>query len=427
MRWIIVLIILLQTIYAFLLDNLKNKQRKKPLPQEVADIYDKERYQSFLHYEKDYDRMRLWKRVCLIGVDFLYLFSPILSYIDYHFSNVYMRSLLTLFIFILIKRVIEVIFDYYATFKIEEKYNKNRKTLSIFLKDVIIETLLDCLLTFVLYIPCLYILEHIVSWTHHFSFSYFDSFMMVLGFLILALILYLVLLGISYFYLRTQYTFTELEDSELRHKIEKLMENCPKKVKHIKVYNESKKSTGKNAFLLKILGYREFGIADNFLDDNSERELLAVLSHEIGHLKHKKNIFNYIKYFLLLIFIIFLIYFIPHGEICLTISQKILNSFHLSHMNYDVILTSLSFCLSPLSYIFSFYMNFVSRREEYEADDNAVKNGYGEDLIQTFKRLSSDELIDVYPADFIEFTSFDHPGMYHRIQHIEKEIFHRKP
>lgn len=33
--------------------------------------------------------------------------------------------------------------------------------------------------------------------------------------------------------------------------------------------------------------------------------------------------------------------------------------------------------------------------------------------------------IDLYPADFIEYTSYDHPGMYHRIKHIQEEIITR--
>lgn len=35
--------------------------------------------------------------------------------------------------------------------------------------------------------------------------------------------------------------------------------------------------------------------------------------------------------------------------------------------------------------------------------------------------------IDLYPADFIEYTSNDHPGMYHRIKHIQEEIIIKKP
>ena len=355
------------------------------------------------------------------------MFSPFLSYIDTLPLNVYTRFFVTVLSITLINRVVSVCFDYYATFKIEEKYGKNKKTKEVFMKDEVVETVLDLILSFILYIPCLYVLEHIERWTNHFSITYAQSLMLCSGLLGICLILYLIVLSISYMYLRIQYTFTELEDNELRHKIEELMKDCPKKVKHIKVYNESKKSTGKNAFLLKMLWHKEFGIADNFLDENSERELLAVLSHEIGHLKHKKNIFNYMKYIVLCILFIFVVYMIPHGELCIVLSERVLESFGLIHMNYDVIFTCLGVIISPIMYICSLYVNYVSRREEYEADDQAVHNGYGEELITTFKRISSDELIDVYPADFIEYTSYDHPGMYHRIKHIQEEIITRKP
>lgn len=35
--------------------------------------------------------------------------------------------------------------------------------------------------------------------------------------------------------------------------------------------------------------------------------------------------------------------------------------------------------------------------------------------------------IDLYPAYFIKYTSYDHPGMYHRIKHIQEEMRNRKP
>lgn len=427
MKWLIFIIIMIQTGYRFVLDDIKNKQRKKPLPIEVSDIYDKKRYESFLSYEKDYNHMKLCNRLFTVLVYVFYLFSPFLSYIDKLSLNVYTRFFVTVLSISLINRVVSVCFDYYATFKIEEKYGKNKKTKEVFIKDEVVETVLDFILSFILYIPCLYILEHIERWTNHFSITYTQSLMLCSGLLGICLILYLIVLSISYMYLRIQYTFTELEDNELRHKIEELMKDCPKKVKHIKVYNESKKSTGKNAFLLKMLWHKEFGIADNFLDENSEGELLAVLSHEIGHLKHKKNIFNYMKYIVLCILFILIVSMIPHGELCIVLSERVLESFGLIHMNYDVIFTCLGVMITPIMYICSLYVNYVSRREEYEADDQAVHNGYGEELITTFKRISSDELIDVYPADFIEYTSYDHPGMYHRIKHIQEEIIKRKP
>ena len=37
MKWLIFIIIMIQTGYRFILDGIKNKQRKKPLPIEVSE------------------------------------------------------------------------------------------------------------------------------------------------------------------------------------------------------------------------------------------------------------------------------------------------------------------------------------------------------------------------------------------------------
>lgn len=74
----------------------------------------------------------------------------------------------------------------------------------------------------------------------------------------------------------------------------------------------------------------------------------------------------------------------------------------------------------PILFMNKLYNHYVSRYEENEADAEAVKNGYGEDLIGTFKQLSSDELVEIYPHPIIEFIEHSHPGMYNRIKTIQK-------
>ena len=77
MKWLILIIIMIQIGYRVVLDSIKNRQRKKPLPIEVSDIYDKKRYDSFLSYEKDYDHMKLCNRLFTVLVYIFYLFSPL--------------------------------------------------------------------------------------------------------------------------------------------------------------------------------------------------------------------------------------------------------------------------------------------------------------------------------------------------------------
>ena len=83
-------------------------------------------------------------------------------------------------------------------------------------------------------------------------------------------------------------------------------------------------------------------------------------------------------------------------------------------MNIQII----TYMIAPFMFLFDVYHNAIIRSQEYEADKEAVKNGYGEALIATFKKMSSDELINVNPASIIEFLEYDHPGMYHRIKAI---------
>ena len=112
MKWLIFIIIMIQTGYRFILDSIKNKQRKKPLPIEVSDIYDKKRYESFLSYEKDYDHMKLCNRLFTVLVYVFYLFSPFLYYIDTLPLNVYTRFFVTVLSISLINRIVSVCFDY---------------------------------------------------------------------------------------------------------------------------------------------------------------------------------------------------------------------------------------------------------------------------------------------------------------------------
>jgi STE24 endopeptidase len=259
------------------------------------------------------------------------------------------------------------------------------------------------------------------SWTNQFNISFLKAFVLGLGILVGFGIVVMLVSILSIVILKKQYTFTPLEDGELKDQINELQKDSKKKVKKIYIYDESKKSTRKNAFLLRFLWIREFGIADNFIKGNSQRELLAVLSHEIGHLKHKKTIWNYLIYAFFVVMFIGIVYLISHGQLVISISNWVNQSFNLKLNNYYLLFAFYMNLYKPFDAVVSVYASNVTRLEEYEADREAVKNGYGDELILTFKRLSSDELINVNPSPLIEFLEYDHPGMYRRIKAILNE------
>lgn len=349
----------------------------------------------------------------------LYL-SGLYAHIERLTGNPYLIFFLTQAVFWIISTAVDVIDDYHDKFVIDERYGLNKQDKKRFVKDKALDILQELVLLCGLGTLIVFIGEHMDQWTNGFSVTLGKA---VLIALIIAAVIALFVVGVallSLWVMKRQYTFTPLPDGPLRERIIQLQASSKKKVRIINVYDESKKSTSKNAFLLRFLWHREFGIADNFLNENAEDELLGVLSHEIGHLKHKKNFLNYLSYAFLALLFVLAVMVIHRPGFVLCINTWIRDSFGITTNNYCLIITVYASILTPVGKAISIFRNYRSRQEEHEADREAIRNGYGEALIRTFKKLSSDELVNVNPHPLIEFLEYDHPGMYQRIKAIRE-------
>lgn len=420
-RLFILAAMVVQQIYNMVLHHVEDIQRKKPLPEEVADIYDAERYQTYLDYTADTKKLRNKFKAISIVIECILIFSPMYAYIErIAGKNPYGVFFITYGIIWLVGIIPDIWASYEVTFGVLEKYGINKKDKKEFAKDIVLEQALDLFLMVVIMLIIIYVGEHLATWTNNYTVGYFRSFIICASVALVLFLFICIAKVLSYAVLRKQYTFTPMEDGELKDKINALQEGSKKKVKDIYVYNESKKSTTKNAFLLKIFWHREFGIADNFINENAEDELLAVLSHEVGHLKHKKDIRNFISYGIIVIFALAAVCIIADPSICLTVQEWVRESFGITSANYYLYFIVYSYFVTPIMFIVGIFNSYKSKYEEYEADREAVKNGYGEELIKTFKTLSSDELVNVNPHPFIEFAEYSHPGMYRRIKAIKE-------
>ncbi len=420
-RVLIFLIALLDFVIQLVKTYLSDLQIKKPLPAEVADIYEPERYQEYLNYRMDNRKCGLFFTGISLPLMTLLIFSEIFNAIEkFAGHNPYYIFIITLLIFYGIEIFISIVEDYYDTFFIEEKYGLNKQSKKDFAKDTILDIAQSLLLLICFGLFITFVGERIPTWTKDFTISFWKA--LLLGVTIIFSLLCVVFAGalLSLLVLRLQYKFTPLPDGQLKDKIMALQESSKKKVKHLYVYDESKKTTSKNASLLRIFWYRAFFIADNFVNENSEDELLAVISHEIGHLKHKKNLLNYINYLQIVLLAAVIVSVISRPEIIFQVNKWIRASFNITVNNYLVWVAVISSMFTPIFDISEIFNNYRSRQEEHEADREAVKNGYGDALIATFKRMGSDELINVNPHPVIEFLDYDHPGMYQRIRAIKQ-------
>ena len=386
MKLFLTFFIFLDFCYQMILYKIVDDWRKKPLPIEVSDIYDEKRYQTFIQYKNDNRRLSLISKTLSLIIDLIIIYSNFFSIIEKLVGNhPYLLVIVTSMILLAINTITSYFIDYHRTFIIDEKYGKNKKDLKEFHKDFFLNLILETPLTLVVYSFVTFVCEMIGQYTDIYSISYTESFLLCIGILSIFMTIIVFFSFMSYFALKKQYTFTEMENNDLRRKIESMMDGCKKKVKKIQIYNESKKSTSKNAFLLKLLWIREFGIADNFMNENSENELLAVLAHEIGHLKHKKDKYDYFKYFIFILLGFLIIWIIPNNHIIKELNIMILTEFNLSYNNYYLSMIVVSLITSPFMIVLETILNTITRIQEYEADRNSVQMGYGNELIQTHR------------------------------------------
>ena len=426
-RVLIVLFGMFELGFLAVLMMLENRQRRKALPPEVSDIYDEKRYKKFLAYETDN------RRSCVISfaVNLLYLvffscsnlFQPIERAAN---QNPYLIFLLTYAVFGTIERMLDSANHYYDTFHIEEKYGLNKAGKRVFFRNEALDLLQGTIKTVSFGLMIVYIGEHLRAWTQDFSVSIRQSLAIIIV-ITLAIALFAVAAAVlSIYIMHKKYCFTPLEDVPLRRRIMELQKGSRKKVHRISIYDESKKTNSKNAFLIRIFGYREIGIADNFLNENPEEEVLAVISHEIGHLKYRRGWVDHICSAASILILCALALLIKHPRVILNLNAWIRDSFGISVNNYYIWLHIVPQLFMPVIHLAEMLFKLRSRKEECEADLEAVRNGYGQALAANFKRLIKDELIDVNPHPFIEFLEFDHPGMYRRI-HAINEAERRMP
>ena len=153
---------------------------------------------------------------------------------------------------------------------------------------------------------------------------------------------------------------------------------------------------------------------DTLVNRMTSDEICAVFAHELGHGLHHDTLRNQCLTFLQMLIIGVLAW--------LTLrSAEIYPPFGFDGVNYGfavILIMSVEFAL--IAPLFSLLVNRFSRKAEYRADGQAVKEGYGEALIEGLKKLSKDNLADLSPSPLLVRLTYSHPTLSQRITAIEK-------
>ena len=67
-------------------------------------------------------------------------------------------------------------------------------------------------------------------------------------------------------------------------------------------------------------------------------------------------------------------------------------------------------------------MNARSRKAEYRADEQAVKEGYGESMVLALKKLARDNFAHLSPSKINVVLEYSHPPLAERIEAVQKSL-----
>ena len=399
--YIFVFLIIFNFSFSSILDYINDKNWNDKIPESLKDYYDKERYLKAKEYKKARGKISLISSLISIVITLAILMSGfygiVSDYIFEIYSSSFLHSGFFFLFFYLINLFVSIPISYYSTFVIEEKFGFNKTTNKIFIIDLIKGLFVSIIIGGALLAAALFI------------YDYFNN-----GFwLWLWLVLSVFTLFMSMFYTSLIVPIfnklSPLEDGSLKEKIQKYSDNIGYSLKNIFIIDGSKRSSKANAYFSGIGPKKTIALFDTLVEKHTEEELVAVLAHEVGHFK-KKHILSGLIMSIIQIGIMTFFF-----ELCLKLPEISLAlggseaSFHLGLIGFSII-------FSPISMLSGILMNYISRKNEFEADAYAKETFNGEDLSLALKKLSVDSLSNIYPHPLYVFFHYSHPPLIERLR-----------
>lgn len=387
--------------FEFYMDFINDRHNEEELPENVRDVYDQEEYDRWRHYSKERGKKNRIRSLIQLVLTLIFLGCNVHAKLFGIFShyNVYLRYFICIVVFMGINMIITLLFSYYSTFVIEEKYGMNKTTKKTFFLDSIKSIVFGAVLNTLLIFIVMYLFETYGNAAIIWASIVFSGISLLIALIVVPL-------------MRIFNKFTPLEEGELKDKLLGLCEKYHVQIKKIVVKDASRRTTKANAFCTG-LKKKTISLDDNLVNDYSTDQIVAVFAHEFGHAKYK-HVLKSLPFGILTIFLNF-------GFCGLFLNtSSFFTAFGFAGINYYFMLEYVELINWPFLKISDLISNYLSRKHEYEADAFAAKEGYGEDLISALKKLVKESLSDINPHPWEIALNYSHPTLSMRIDAIRK-------
>ncbi len=298
--------------------------------------------------------------------------------------------------------LLELPFDYYYTFSIEQRFGFNRSDVKTWVFDQIKGLLVSTMVLMALIAPVLWLIR-VFPWDWWFW-----------GFLSVAVVEFSLVLLYPVLVAPLFNKFDPIDDVVLEEKLRKLTEKAGLKTGGVFRMDAGKRSGHSNAYFTGLGKTRRIVLYDTLIDSHEHDEVVAVLAHEIGHFRLR----HVLKSIML---------GLPILLIVLYFTQRL--------AEWDLLYTTFgldrAWPYSALFIIAVFWQNVwfffrppaaaLSRRFERDADAFASRLlGSTVSLSIALKRLAVHNFANLNPHPFYVWFNYSHPPLMERLSYLER-------
>ncbi|MBR2660186.1 MAG: M48 family metallopeptidase [Clostridia bacterium] len=399
----IIVLAVLTAIYLYetALHLIRMRSAGNPVPENVADVYDPETYRKWKQYHGEKSRHALITTTVSWIIGMLLMALNVYAAFAGLFPKTPYLQMAAVLLLSALAELLMIPFAYYDTMHIEEKYGFNRSSKKTFWADQLKSFVISLILMIAVGSLLILIHQALGDW-------------MIVAFAAAMMLFVLLFVFLYPVFSKIFNKFTPLEDGELKDRLTALLEKHGYHVRAIQVMDASRRTTKSNAYFTGFGKMKTIVLYDTLVNRMTPDEICAVFAHELGHGLHHDTLRNQCLTFLQMLIIGVLAW--------LTLrSTEIYPPFGFDGVNYGfamILIMSAEFAL--IAPLFSLPVNWFSRKAEYRADGQAVKEGYGEALTEGLKKLSRDNLSDLSPSPLLVKLEYSHPTLSQRIDAIEK-------
>ncbi len=401
---IILVTIILNTALHFGADVLNLKVLGIKLPESFRDVYDKVQYKKSQDYLRTTTHFGFVTETFNLLVFFLFWFSGGFALLDHWVRSFEWgpvpSGLLYMGILALSYAVFMQPFSIYSTFVIEKRFGFNHTTKYTYITDLAKGLGLSILLGTPLLAAILVFFEYIGTWAWLYCWIGVTAYMLIIQFIAPTWIMPLF------------NRFTPVEEGKLKEAILAYAQSIHFPLKNVYVMDGSRRSEKSNAFFTGFGKNRRIVLFDTLIEKHTERELVAILAHEMGHYK-KRHIIQTLAIGICQMGVLFFLlsFFIS--------CQGLFDAFYIKQTSMYAGLIFFSMLYSPMDFFMNIFMQIRSRRNEYEADCFAVQTtGDPEAMANALKKLSVHNLSNLMPHPFYVFLNYSHPPIMERLRAI---------